>query len=101
MVGCDPRDTQRLFLRYPKVLVEVSSPSTERLDRREKRLAYQTIETLEEYIIVAQDRMEVTTFRRANQWKAEIYARSEDLLTFKSLDLSLTLSAIYEGAMPK
>ena len=36
MVGCDPRDTQRLFLRYPKVLVEVSSPSTERLDRRQK-----------------------------------------------------------------
>ena len=101
MVGCDPRDTQRLFLRYPKVLVEVSSPSTERLDRREKRLAYQTIETLEEYVIVAQDRMEVTIFRRANQWKAEIHARSEDLLTFKCLDLSLTLSAIYEGAMPK
>ena len=45
--------------------------------------------------------MEVTIFRRANQWKAEIYARSEDLLTFKCLDLSLTLSAIYEGAMPK
>jgi len=36
MVGCDPRDTQRLFLRYPKVLVEVSSTSTERLDRRQK-----------------------------------------------------------------
>src|SRR6266705_1248709 len=101
MVGCDPRDTDRHYLRYPKLLVEVSSPSTERLDRHEKRLAYQTIETLEEYIIVAQDRMEVTIFRRTNQWKAEIYARSEDLLTFKCLDLSLTLSAIYEGAMPK
>ena len=36
-----------------------------------------------------------------DQGKAETYARSEDLLTFKSLDLSLTLSAIYEGAMPK
>ena len=101
MVGCDPRDTQRLFLRYPKVLVEVSSPSTERLDRREKRWAYQTIETLEEYVIVAQDRVEVSIFRRANQWKAESCARLEDVLAFKSLDLSLALSAIYEGAMPK
>src|SRR5437899_1180719 len=43
MIGCDARDTHRLFLRYPKVLVEVSSDSTERVDRREKRLAYQTI----------------------------------------------------------
>src|SRR6266480_3588629 len=46
MVGCDPRDTHRLYLRYPNILVEVSSESTERLDRGEKRLAYQTIETL-------------------------------------------------------
>src|SRR5437762_13416432 len=44
-VGCDPRDPERLYLRYPRILVEVSSESTERLDRHEKWLAYQTIET--------------------------------------------------------
>src|ERR1051326_2402053 len=71
MVGCDSRDTNRLYLRYPKVLVEVSSESTERLDRGEKRLAYQTIETLEEYVIVAQDRPEVTIFRRPTNWQPE------------------------------
>jgi len=38
MVGCDARDTHRLYLQYPKLLVEVSSESTERLDRHEKRL---------------------------------------------------------------
>src|SRR6266446_4816259 len=48
MVGCDPRETHKLYLSFPKLLVEVSSESTERLDRREKKLAYQTIETLEE-----------------------------------------------------
>src|SRR5258708_28293024 len=57
VVGCDPRDTHRHFLRFPKVIVEVASKSTERLDRREKRLSYQTLETLEEYVLVAQDRM--------------------------------------------
>src|SRR5258707_1226841 len=35
VVGCDPRDTHRHFLSFPKVIVEVLSPSTERLDRRE------------------------------------------------------------------
>jgi Uma2 family endonuclease len=34
MVGCDSRDTHRLYLRFPKLLVEVASESTERLDRR-------------------------------------------------------------------
>src|SRR5205814_5465958 len=69
MVGCDTRDTHKLYLSFPKLLVEVSSDSTERLDRREKKLAYQTIETLEEYLIVAQDRVEVTLFRRATNWQ--------------------------------
>src|SRR5258708_28446220 len=53
MIGCDPRDTHKLYLRFPKVLVEVASESTQRLDRREKKAAYETIETLEEYAIVA------------------------------------------------
>src|ERR1700692_4715237 len=62
MVACDPRDTDRYFKRYPKVLVEVVSESTEAIDRREKFLSYRQIETLEEYVLVAQDRIEVTVF---------------------------------------
>src|SRR5439155_6937697 len=79
MIGCDPRDTHHLYLRYPKILVEVASPSTERLDRHEKRSAYQAIETLEEYVMVAQDRVEVTIFRRANQWRPETFSRIEQI----------------------
>jgi Uma2 family endonuclease len=97
MVGCDPRDNHHLFLLYPKLLVEVSSESTERLDRGEKRLAYQTVETLEEYLIVAQDRSEATMFRRANKWVPETVAGLGQSVLLKCLDLSLALSAIYEG----
>ena len=99
MIGCDPRDTHQLFLLYPKVLVEVSSESTERLDRGEKRLAYQTLETLEEYLIVAQDRPEATIFRRSNKWVPEIGAGLEQSVFIKSIDLKLPLSAIYEGVI--
>jgi Uma2 family endonuclease len=97
MVGFDSRDTHQLYLCFPKVLVEVSSESTERLDRGEKRLACQTIETLEEYLIVAQDRPEVTIFRKTNRWTPETIAGSGQSVSLKSLDLSLALSAIYEG----
>jgi Uma2 family endonuclease len=97
MVGCDPRDTDRHFLRHPKLIVEVSSPSTERLDRREKRLAYQSIQTLEEYLIVSQDRLEATLFRHANNWTPEIFNRPDQSLTLPSIGLVLALSSIYEG----
>ena len=99
MVACDPRDTHRLFSRYPRILVEVSSPSTQRLDGREKRWAYQTIETLEEYMLVAQDRVEVTVFRGANKWNPEVFTRRENTVSLKSIGLALKVSSIYEGVL--
>jgi len=96
MVGCDPRDTHRLFLRHPTLLVEVLSPDTERVDRREKLFAYTTaLETLEEYVLVAQHRREVTVHRRASHWKPEVISAGQ--VTFQSLALTLPLDAIYEG----
>ena len=54
VVTCDQRDTDVRFLRFPKLIVEVLSESTERVDKREKFFAYTNIETLEEYVLVAQ-----------------------------------------------
>ena len=97
MVACDPRDTDKFFKRFPKVLIEVMSDSTERIDRREKRWSYQQIETLEEYVLVAQDRMEVTVFRRTNQWRPEVLTKSDQRFQLASLEFGLSLSGIYEG----
>jgi len=97
MVACDPRDTDKFFKRFPKVLIEVMSESTERIDRREKRWSYQQIETLEEYVLVAQDRMEVSVFRRANGWKPEVFNKLDQSLALASLEFSLPLSGVYEG----
>lgn len=97
MVACDARDTERYFKRYPKVLIEVLSPDTERIDRREKFLSYTQIETLEEYVLVAQDAMEMTVFRRTNNWQPEILRLPDQPLCLASLEFSLPLSLIYEG----
>jgi Uma2 family endonuclease len=97
MVACDPRDTDRYFKRFPTVIVEVLSPETERTDRREKFLSYQQIETLEEYVLVAQDKSEVTVFRRANQWRPEIVRQASDSLTLSSLGFALALVDLYDG----
>ena len=97
MVACDPRDTDRHFKRFPKVLIEVLSPETERTDRREKFMAYTGIETVEEYVLVAQDRMEVTVFRRQARWAAEVLTKPMESLALRSLGFSLGLEAVYEG----
>lgn len=98
MVTCDPRDTEEYFKRYPKVLIEVLSPSTERVDRREKFLSYTQIESLEEYVLVAQDYLEVTVFRRADNWRSEVAKQPQQHLRIPSLDFTLSLSDIYESA---
>jgi len=48
-------------------------------------------------VIVAQDRIEVTIFRRANNWKPQVLNRLADTVNLKSIGLSLKLSSIYEG----
>lgn len=53
VVTGDQRDSEERFIRYPKLIVEVLSESTERVDRHEKFFAYTQIETLEEYVLVA------------------------------------------------
>jgi Uma2 family endonuclease len=97
MVTYDPHDTDRYFKRFPKVLIEVLSPDTERTDRREKFVSYTQIETLEEYVLAAQDKMEVTLLRRNNQWQPELAHRPDQQLRLASLDFALPLSAVYEG----
>jgi Uma2 family endonuclease len=100
MVACDSRDTDPYSKRFPRVLIEVLSPDTEQTDRREKFLSYIQIETLEEYILVAQDKMEVTVFRRATKWRPEIVQKPDELLRADSLDFKLPLNLVYEGVRP-
>jgi len=97
MVICDPREKDRYFKRYPKVVIEVLSESTEAIDRREKFLSYRQIETLEEYVLVAQDKVEVTIFRRANHWQPEILTQADQDLRLPSLTFALPLKSLYEG----
>ena len=95
VVTCDPRDTEEYFILFPRVLIEVLSLESERIDRREKFSSYTQIESLEEYILVAQDHMEVTVFRRANNWQPEVANQPEQQLRIESLGFAMSFSAIY------
>ncbi|MFO1351543.1 MAG: Uma2 family endonuclease [Gammaproteobacteria bacterium] len=83
----------------PKLIVEVLSGRTERADRGEKRVAYQGIASLEEYVLVDQNKPVVTIYRRmGDDWIAEEYAIGS-MVEFRSIGCQLVVNAIYEGAI--
>ena len=99
MVNCDPAGQQKYYCDTPSVIVEVMSPSTERIDRREKLLAYEKIPMLHTYILVAQDRREVTIHRRAgDDWTTERLPESGDVLRVPEIEFTMPLDAIYARA---
>lgn len=75
MLGCDNDDSDPLFKRLPCVVAEVSSPSTEVIDRREKLLAYRTLPSLRYYLLLAQDERRVELYQRGDngRWTHTIY----------------------------
>jgi Uma2 family endonuclease len=60
-------------------------------------VSYTQIPSLAEYVLVAQDRVEVTVFRCANQWQPEASSLPNQFLELKSLAFRGPLGALYEG----
>jgi len=95
LVTCDPSDNEKYFKTKPSVLVEVLSPSTERLDRREKFLSYIALPTLREYVLIDQNKPSVTRFRHDNGWKPE-HLTEGDSLGLPSIRFEQSLADLYE-----
>jgi Uma2 family endonuclease len=97
MVTCDPADSESHFKERPSLVVEVLSPSTESTDRREKMLAYRTLSSLREYVLIAADKRQVEIYRRDEQdeWQLAVTSDGESL-SLESIACCLTLDEIYE-----
>lgn len=99
LVVCGPINNDGKYLPDPKLIVEVISPSTEYTDRREKALHYRNIASLEEFVLIAQKRHEVTIYRRSEEWRSEVLTAAESVAECRSVGLSLPLKVIYDGAL--
>jgi Uma2 family endonuclease len=97
MVACGREGVASHYLHYPRLIVEVLSPLTESIDRREKFLSYKQIGTVEEYALVSQETAQITIYRRAATWVTQTHSRPDEIATFESIGLSLPLTQIYEG----
>jgi Uma2 family endonuclease len=94
-----PTDDQAIT--NPLVLVEVLSPTTERFDRGAKFEDYQTLPTLEAYMLVAQDRRQVEVHRRVGtSWIREPHHhRDSDLIELPGLIAPISVDDIYRGIL--
>lgn len=97
MVDCEKVPPSAFYREKPVLLVEVLSPSTERIDRNEKLTVYKTIPTLIEYLIVSQEKMSVEVHRKIEngEWQTEFYDEINDEIRLDSIDFNLSLSEIY------
>ncbi|WFP49260.1 Uma2 family endonuclease [Methylomonas sp. EFPC3] len=95
MVVCGEDKQDAYYKTAPVVIVEVLSKTTRKFDQTAKRLRCQTLPTLEEYVLVEQDKGEIQVFRRNQHWQSFYYYLG-DQIEFAALDLSLSVADIYE-----
>ena len=102
LLTCDPGDDAPLYKTAPCLIAEVLSPATEVIDRREKLIAYRTLEALRYYLLVAQDMKRIELYERQDDggWVHTLY-EDEGKLAFSCGDLSIqfSLADVYEDVV--
>lgn len=85
-------------LLNPTVIIEVFSESTELYDRGKKFRFYRTIESLAEYILVAQDERRIERFVRQSdgRWLLSDHRSPEETVELASIQCSLELREVYD-----
>ena len=82
----------------PTLIVEVLSESTEAYDRGEKFAYYKKLDSLQEYVLVAQDRVCVERFSRQKngRWKAARYDSLDDVAELPAIGCRFAVREVYD-----
>lgn len=102
MVTCDSKDQENpTYQRFPKLIIEVLSPSTEAFDRGDKFNDYQTLNSLKEYVLVNTKHQRVEVFRKTEKegWLFQTYTPTQAILTLYSVNLTVSLDEVYENVI--
>lgn len=94
----EPRAADNTFdmLLNPTLIVEVLSSSTEMYDREEKFTHYRQIDTLQEYILISQENVQVVQYRRQEpEWIPTEFRALVDVVPLVSIRCELPLQHIY------
>ncbi|MBD2034551.1 Uma2 family endonuclease [Leptolyngbya sp. FACHB-321] len=98
LVTCDPHDQENTTYKcFPKLIVEVLSDSTEAFDRGDKFADYQTLDSLQEYVLISTKRQRVECFRRneAGLWVLQSYTAQQNF-RLESINFEGAIADLYE-----
>jgi len=93
MVVCKDNN-QDYYTETPVIIVEVLSKSTRKIDETIKKTAYQSITTLQEYVLIEQDFVDAEVCRRRESWASSHYFLG-DSVAFESIGLDIAVEDIY------
>lgn len=88
------------MIRNPKLVAEILSNSTHHIDRREKAMTHQRVQSIEEYVLIAQKQPRIIAHRREEDWRPTVYTSMDARVEFRSIGLQIPLAQIYEGTLP-
>lgn len=94
MVVCEEQCSHEYYTESPVIIVEVLSKSSRRIDETTKRVAYQSIPSLQEYVLIEQDFVDVEVCRKSEGWVSNHYFLG-DSVTFEAVGLTMTVEEIY------
>lgn len=95
MVVCDETNLQEYYTDSPIIVVEVLSKSTRQTDQTLKRHAYQSLPSLQEYMLIEQDFVDVEISRRSNHWQPEHHYLDDDIY-LASIDCHIAVETLYQ-----
>lgn len=101
-IACDPPQIRRDrgdTLLNPLAVFEIASPRTESKDRGEKLANYVRIETLRDYVMIAQKEVRVEHLSRGadGAWESVVLDDISETLTLTGIDIALPLAELYDG----
>jgi len=80
--------------KTPVILVEVLSRSTRKTDEKDKFLEYINIPSLKEYVIIEQDIVDITVYRKTDNGRSTHYFMGETI-KLESINFTLAVEDIY------
>jgi Uma2 family endonuclease len=90
-------DTDSDTLLNPSIIVEVLSDSIEAYDRGEKLAHYRRLESLQEYLLVAQDKIRIEHYvRQGTKWVLSELNDLTDTVPLTTIDCAITLRDVYD-----
>lgn len=94
MVVCDDENGNDYYTDRPTIIVEVLSKATRRIDKTVKLAAYRGLPSLQEYVLIETDHVEIEVFRRSADWLPAHYFLGDNI-SFDSVGLSVAVADLY------